>query len=81
MASRREIRNELNKRAVILPNMKGKQYSAKEKEEYFEFVRRERIRTGGDPSEKIISALKKANVIIENNKTDSETETSESETK
>jgi hypothetical protein len=65
MASRRQIRDELNKRAIALPNMKGKQYTAQEKDEYFAFVRKEKARTGQDPTSKIVEALKKANNILD----------------
>ena len=66
MASRKQQREELQKSAIILPNIKGRIMSKKERDDYFKLVRMERKRLGKDPSANIIAALHQADAMLKN---------------
>jgi len=66
MSSRKQQREELQKNVIVLPNIKGRMMSKKERDDYFKLVRMERKRLGKDPSANIIAALHQADAMLKN---------------
>jgi len=71
MTSRKAQREELSRSMIVLPNIKGRMMSKKERDDYFKFIRMERKRIGKDPSANVIAALHQADELLKKAETES----------
>jgi hypothetical protein len=73
MTSRKAQREQLDKSMIVLPNIKGRNMSKEERDDYFKFIRMERKRLGKNPSANVIAALHQADTLLKKAELESKT--------